>query len=97
MDLFFPDPIVHFHHCHPAIAIRCRNFRRVYGYDWNGYEYDSIFVAVDYPFIRRVFCYNQKESGQWGLLSTYPISAYAFLWGKWLGLAVILLAMMFFS
>jgi len=40
---------------------------------------------------------TEKESGQWGLLSTYPISAYAFLWGKWLGLAVILLAMMFFS
>src|SRR5699024_4520194 len=39
----------------------------------------------------------EKEDGQWGLLSTYPISVYSFLWGKWLGLAVILVAMLFFS
>jgi Cu-processing system permease protein len=39
----------------------------------------------------------EKEDGQWGLLSTYPISVYAFLWGKWIGLAVILLTMLFFS
>src|SRR5699024_3458842 len=39
----------------------------------------------------------EKENGQWGLLSTYPISAYSFLWGKWLGLAVILLMMVSFS
>lgn len=39
----------------------------------------------------------EKEDGQWGLLSTYPISVYSFLWGKWLGLAVILLTMLFFS
>ncbi|WP_204670198.1 ABC transporter permease [Gracilibacillus alcaliphilus] len=40
---------------------------------------------------------SEKEDGQWGLLSTYPISVYTFLWGKWLGLAVILVAMLFFS
>src|SRR5699024_7876243 len=34
---------------------------------------------------------------QWGLLSTYPISAYIFLWGKWLGLATVLLTIIFFS
>src|SRR5699024_8303215 len=39
----------------------------------------------------------EKENGQWELLSTYPISAYAFLWGKWIGLAIILLTMIFFS
>ncbi|MEK4801325.1 ABC transporter permease [Bacilli bacterium] len=39
----------------------------------------------------------EKEDGQWGLLSTYPISVYTFLWGKWIGLAVILLTMLFFS
>lgn len=40
---------------------------------------------------------DEKEGRQWELLSTYPISVYAFLWGKWLGLAVILVAMLFFS
>ncbi|HLR41537.1 MAG TPA: ABC transporter permease, partial [Virgibacillus sp.] len=39
----------------------------------------------------------EKEDGQWGLLSTYPISAYIFLWGKWLGLATVLLTIIFFS
>lgn len=39
----------------------------------------------------------EKEDGQWGLLSTYPITGYAFLWGKWIGLAIILLTMIFFS
>lgn len=39
----------------------------------------------------------EKEDGQWGLLSTYPISVYTFLWGKWVGLAVILLTMLLFS
>lgn len=39
----------------------------------------------------------EKEDGQWGLLSTYPISVYAFLWGKWIGLATILITMIFFS
>lgn len=39
----------------------------------------------------------EKEDGQWGLLSTYPISVYTFLWGKWLGLAVILVVMLSFS
>jgi|SRR5690625_523485 len=40
---------------------------------------------------------GEKEDGQWGLLSTYPISAYTFLWGKWIGLSVILLTMLLFS
>ncbi len=40
---------------------------------------------------------EEKENGQWGLLSTYPITGYAFLLGKWLGLAIILLTMIFFS
>lgn len=39
----------------------------------------------------------EKEDGQWGLLSTYPISIYEFLWGKWIGLAITLLTMLFFS
>lgn len=39
----------------------------------------------------------EKEDGQWGLLSTYPITGYAFLWGKWIGLTIILLTMIFFS
>lgn len=39
----------------------------------------------------------EKEDGQWSLLSTYPLSAYTFLWGKWIGLAVILLTMLLFS
>lgn len=39
----------------------------------------------------------EKEDGEWGLLSTYPISTYMFIWGKWLGLAVILLTMLFFT
>lgn len=39
----------------------------------------------------------EKEDGHWGLLSTYTITTYAFLWGKWLGLAIILLTMLFFS
>lgn len=40
---------------------------------------------------------TEKENGQWGLLSTYPITAHTFLWGKWIGLAVILLTMLLFS
>lgn len=39
----------------------------------------------------------EKEDGQWGLLSTYPISVFVFILGKWVGLAVILLTMLFFS
>lgn len=39
----------------------------------------------------------EKEDGHWGLLSTYPLSTYQFLWGKWLGLAVILLTILLFS
>lgn len=40
---------------------------------------------------------GEKEDGQWELLSTYPITGHAFLWGKWIGLAIILLTMIFFS
>lgn len=40
---------------------------------------------------------SEKEDGQWALLSTYPISTYTFLFGKWLGLAIILIAIIFFS
>lgn len=39
----------------------------------------------------------EKEDGHWGLLATYPLSTYQFLWGKWIGLAIILLTMLFFS
>jgi len=39
----------------------------------------------------------EKEDGQWRLLSTYPITVYAFLWGKWLGLTTIIMTMIFFS
>lgn len=39
----------------------------------------------------------EKEDGQWELLSTYPISVYTFLFGKWLGLSVILFTMLLFS
>lgn len=39
----------------------------------------------------------EKEDGHWGLLSTYPISTYRFLWGKWIGLITILLTMLLFS
>lgn len=40
---------------------------------------------------------DEKEEGQWGLLSTYPISAYSFLWGKWIGLGIIFITMLLFS
>lgn len=40
---------------------------------------------------------SEKEDGHWGLLVTYPISSFSFLIGKWLGLAVILLTIVFFS
>lgn len=39
----------------------------------------------------------EKETGHWELLSTYALSKTSFLWGKWLGLAVILLTMLAFS
>lgn len=39
----------------------------------------------------------EKEDGHWGLLATYTLTPYTFLWGKWLGLAVILLTMLAFS
>src|SRR5699024_10386505 len=39
----------------------------------------------------------EKESGQWSLLSTYALSPYTFLWGKWIGLAIIMLAMIAFG
>lgn len=40
---------------------------------------------------------GEKESGQWGLLSTYPISSHALLWGKWIGLGAVLLTILSFS
>lgn len=40
---------------------------------------------------------SEKEDGHWGLLATYPISARSFLFGKWLGLALILTTIIFFS
>jgi len=40
---------------------------------------------------------SDKENGEWGLLSTYPISSYTFLFGKWLGLFIILVTVIFFS
>lgn len=39
----------------------------------------------------------EKEDGHWGLLSTYPISTFSFLIGKWFGLAIVLLTIIFFS
>lgn len=40
---------------------------------------------------------TEKEDGEWSLLSTYPISSYSFLWGKWLGLSIIKITMILFS
>lgn len=40
---------------------------------------------------------DEKEGGQWGLLSTYPISAHAFLWGKWIGLSIVFMTVLLFS
>lgn len=40
---------------------------------------------------------TEKENGQWELLSTYPITSYTFLWGKWIGIVVILATVIFFS
>lgn len=39
----------------------------------------------------------EKEDGHWELLSTYALSPYTFLFGKWIGLAVIKLTMLAFS
>ncbi|HEX6595031.1 MAG TPA: ABC transporter permease [Bacillota bacterium] len=39
----------------------------------------------------------EKESGHWSLLSTYALSPHTFLWGKWIGLAIIMLTMLAFS
>lgn len=39
----------------------------------------------------------EKEDGHWGLLATYPLSSTSFLFGKWLGLALILIVIIFFS
>lgn len=39
----------------------------------------------------------EKESGEWSLLATYPLNSYAFIIGKWLGLAVMLTSIIFFS
>lgn len=40
---------------------------------------------------------SEKEDGHWGLLATYPLSTRSFLLGKWFGLAIILLTIIFFS
>lgn len=40
---------------------------------------------------------GEKERGHWGLLSTYPISGHALLWGKWIGLGAVLLVILSFS
>ncbi|MGO4693072.1 ABC transporter permease [Paenibacillus sp. 2TAB26] len=37
----------------------------------------------------------EKEDGSWELLSTYPISTWSFMLGKYLGLAVVLLVIVF--
>lgn len=39
----------------------------------------------------------EKEDGHWGLLATYPLSSVSFFFGKWLGLAIILTTIIFFS
>lgn len=39
----------------------------------------------------------EKESGEWGLLATYPLNSYTFVIGKWLGLAVMLTTIICFS
>lgn len=39
----------------------------------------------------------EKEDGHWGLLATYPLSSASFLFGKWLGLTIILITIIFFS
>ncbi|MEJ8777361.1 ABC transporter permease [Pseudogracilibacillus sp. ICA-222130] len=39
----------------------------------------------------------EKEDGEWDLLSTYPMSGYVFIWGKWIGLCVILFTIILFS
>lgn len=40
---------------------------------------------------------TEKEDGHWQLLSTYGLSTYLFLWGKWIGLLLILITMIIFS
>lgn len=40
---------------------------------------------------------SEKEDGHWGLLATYPLSSQSFLFGKWFGLAIILITIIFFS
>ncbi|HEY4600862.1 MAG TPA: ABC transporter permease subunit [Cerasibacillus sp.] len=39
----------------------------------------------------------EKENGHWELLSTYALTRMSFLWGKWIGLSVILLTVLAFS
>ncbi|WP_281890708.1 ABC transporter permease [Paenibacillus sp. YYML68] len=39
----------------------------------------------------------EKEEGSWQLLSTYPLSTAAFLWGKYIGLTVVLLTIVTFG
>lgn len=40
---------------------------------------------------------SEKEDGHWGLLATYPLSSRTFLFGKWAGLTIILITIIFFS
>lgn len=39
----------------------------------------------------------EKEDGHWGLLATYPLSSRSFLFGKWFGLAIVLITIILFS
>ena len=39
----------------------------------------------------------EKEEGSWELLSTYPISTYAFITGKFIGMAIVLLTIITFG
>lgn len=40
---------------------------------------------------------SEKEDGGWQLLSTYPLSSLSYLWGKYTGLAFVLLAIVSFG
>src|SRR5690606_9608021 len=40
---------------------------------------------------------GEKEDGNWELLSTYPLGTWAFLTGKYIGLAAVLLAIVAFG
>lgn len=40
---------------------------------------------------------GEKEEGGWQLLSSYPLSSSSFLWGKYVGLAIVLLTIVSFG